>query len=104
MLGRAAAATVAVARGGTTMASPETPQDPRPRDREVIVTNGDRRGAGVGAVIAAIIGVLVVLVVGWMLFAGEGDTPSVDVPSEVDVNVDPGDGGGGGAEGGGGEG
>lgn len=66
------------------------------REREVIVTDGGR-SSGVGTVIAAVLGLLIVLLVGWFLFAGfggdSGDT-SIDVPDEVDVNVDPGGEGG----------
>lgn len=66
------------------------------RDREVIVT--DRSGTSAGTVIAAVIGVLLVLLVGWLLFGGgfgdADDAPAVDVPSEVEVDVD-----GGGGEG-----
>jgi hypothetical protein len=70
---------------------------PREREREVIVTDGGRRG-GSGAVIAAVLGVLAVILVIWLLAGGlfigsEGGDATVDVPSEMDVNVDSGDGG-----------
>lgn len=72
------------------------------REREVIVTDGGRRSSGVGAVIAAIIGVIVVGLIAWFLFAGgfgtsDGDDASVnvDVPEEVNVDTDGGGDGGG---------
>lgn len=74
--------------------------DPHPddrREREVIVTDRGR-GGGVGTVIAAVIGLLVVLLVGWFLLTalnviGDGDGgTTVDVPSEVNVDVDEGGG------------
>lgn len=63
------------------------------REREVVVT-GERR-SGVGSVIAAIIGLIIVAIVAWVLFtafAGTegGEEVNVDVPEEVDVNVDDG--------------
>lgn len=73
---------------------------PPEREREVIVTDGGRRSSGVGTVIAAILGIIVVALIAWFLFAsgfggGEGDdaTLNVDVPEEVNVDTD-----GGGAE------
>lgn len=65
-----------------------------PRDREVIVTDSGR-GSGVSTVVAAVIGIILVLLVGWFLFnllgaadtGGEGDA-SIDVPSEVNVDVE----------------
>jgi hypothetical protein len=71
-------------------------------EREVIVTDGGRRGGGIGAVIAAVIGAIVVLLLAWLLFFGGGDgdaeleAPSVDVPEDVNVDIDE---GGGDAEG-----
>lgn len=88
------------------MAQPnQQPQDPnqqqppanQTREREVIVTDGGSRSSNVGTVIAAVIGLLVVLLVGWFLFmggTGDGGDGSV-VPDEVNVDVNPGDGGGG---------
>lgn len=69
------------------------------REREVIVTDGGRSGTGIGAVIAAIIGVIVVGLIAWFLFAGgfgtaDGDDASVNVDVPEEVNVDT-DGGGG---------
>lgn len=64
------------------------------RDREVIVTDGRRR-SGVGTVIAAVLGILAVLLVGYLLFNAFGaDSGSaeldVNVPEEVDVNTNEG--------------
>jgi len=74
------------------------------REREVIVTdggdghNGDR---SVSSMLMAIVGIIVVLLVGWFAIqaisgsdTGDG---GLDVPTEVDVNID--DGAGDGAEG-----
>ena len=70
------------------------------REREVIVTDSGR-GSGVSSVVAAVIGIIVVLLVGWFLFnlvdSGDGGEGGLDVPSEV--NVDVGTDGGGGGEG-----
>jgi hypothetical protein len=64
-------------------------------EREVIVTDNGR-SSGVGTVIAGVIGVLLVLLVGWFLLnsfgGGSGETDVV--PDEVNVDVDPGTGGG----------
>lgn len=70
--------------------------DTRTREREVIVTDNGR-SSGVGTVIAGVIGVLLVLLVGWFLFSsfGGGSGDGSPLPDEVNVNVDPGTGGGG---------
>jgi hypothetical protein len=72
------------------------PEEPR-REREVIVTNGG--GGGAGGAIAAVVAVIVLLLVLFFIignpFSGSGDggdttnveAPEVDVPDEVDVNV-----------------
>lgn len=63
------------------------------RDREtVVVTDGGDRGSGAGAIVA-IVALLVIAVVGYLLytngvFGGGGTT--VEVPSKIDVNVNPG--------------
>ncbi|MDX1620683.1 MAG: hypothetical protein R3320_06820 [Nitriliruptorales bacterium] len=66
------------------------------REREVIVTDRDR-SSGIGSVIAAIIGIIVVGLIAWFLFAGfgggEGDTAELNVDAPEEVTVD-GDGGG----------
>lgn len=73
--------------------------EPVEREREVIVTDRGRSSGGVGAVIAAIIGIIVVGLIAWFLFAGFGGGEgaedanlNVEVPEEV--NVDTGEGGG----------
>ncbi|HSK23434.1 MAG TPA: hypothetical protein VK906_09675 [Egicoccus sp.] len=75
---------------------PNDPSRPPEREREIIVTDGGRRGGGAGTAIAVILGVIVVIVLLWMLFTGVftggGDSVNVDIPDEVDVNVDAGDG------------
>lgn len=66
---------------------PEHPEQ-APRDREIIVTNGG--GAGAGVAIGIAIAVVVLVVLGFLFFGGNdgADTPSVDIPDEVDLNVD----------------
>lgn len=71
------------------------PDQPNTREREVIVTDGGRRGPGIGGVIAAVVGAIVVLLLAWMLFfQGGGEGGDVEVPVPDDVNVDVNDGGG----------
>lgn len=72
----------------------------REREREVIVTDGGR-GNGMSTVVAAVIGIILVLLVGWFLFnvvggadSGDSGGAEIDVPSEVNVDVDDGAGGG----------
>lgn len=62
------------------------PNQPSTREREVIVTDGGRRGPGIGGVIAAVVGAVVVLLLAWMLFfqGGGGD---VEEPSDVDIEA-----------------
>ncbi|MDQ3931243.1 MAG: hypothetical protein M3252_00155 [Actinomycetota bacterium] len=66
--------------------------DPHPhehREREIIVERG--RG-GPGAVIAAIVAIVVLALLVWFLFTnvfrGQGSESEVDLPERVDVNVD----------------
>jgi hypothetical protein len=75
------------------------PREPGPeREREVIVTNG---GGGAGTAVAVIVGVIVLVVLLFVLFGGgfgggaddggdvvEAPEAEVDVPDEVDVEVD----------------
>lgn len=78
----------------TTDHEPRRTEEPV-REREVIVTDG-RRSSGVGTVIAAVLGILAVLLVGYLLFnafGGEGggtDELNLDAPEEVDVNLNEG--------------
>lgn len=64
--------------------------------RDVIVT--DNGGPSVGGIVAAILGVLAILLVAWLLFfnggGGDGGAGESIVPDEVNVNVDPGEGAG----------
>ncbi len=56
------------------------------RDREIIVTD---RGTSAGTVVAAVIGVLLVVFLGWMLFFnGESGEVEFENPLPEDVNVD----------------
>ncbi len=83
---------------------PTTREPTTTREREIIVTNGNGGGGnGVGATILAIVGILVVLLVGWFAIQAisGSDGGGVDVPDEINLNVD--DGSGGGGETGGGE-
>lgn len=72
----------------------EYPRDPAYREpireREVIVTDhGDR---GPGGVIATLIGIAALVLIVWLLITslgGGSDAPTMTVPDEVDVNVQP---------------
>ncbi|MDX1660063.1 MAG: hypothetical protein R3343_14695 [Nitriliruptorales bacterium] len=58
--------------------------EPVEREREVIVTDRDS-SSGVGAVVAAIIGIIVVGLIAWFLFAGfGGDTDSAELNVDVE--------------------
>ena len=80
--------------------SAEYPREPREpvRDREVIVS--EPAGGGPGGVIAVIIGIVALVLVVWLLISmlgGDGEQNleidgGVDVPEEIDVNVDNGGG------------
>lgn len=74
------------------------------REREVIVTNNGGDGhhgsdRSVSSMLMAIVGIVVVLLVGWFAIqaisgsAGEGDA-GLDVPAEMDVNINDGGAGG----------
>lgn len=75
------------------------------KEREVIVTNGDsgHHGGGhsVSSMVMAVIGIIVVLLVGWFaiqaISGSDGGDAGLDVPQEMDVNID--GGGDAGAEG-----
>ncbi|MDQ3974004.1 MAG: hypothetical protein M3276_06670 [Actinomycetota bacterium] len=67
----------------------EPPRREPAREREVIVT-GDRRGPG--GLIAAVVAIVVVLIVGYFIVQAvqsgtETETPQVNVPDEVQVDV-----------------
>lgn len=67
---------------------PNRPEEPVVREREVIVTDGGRRGGGVGAIVAVVALVAVIVIA---LFAtgviGGGDSPTVEVPEQIDIDV-----------------
>ncbi|MBA3512338.1 hypothetical protein [Sphingomonas sp.] len=70
------------------MSDPDRDRDREPVDRTTIVeTGGDRGSGGVLAVVLLIIVVLVLL----FLFRGQlgfgGDTTEVQVPDQIDVNI-----------------
>lgn len=73
-----------------------TPEQPVTREREVIVTNngGDgHRGGGFGSTLLAIVGILVVLLVGFFAIQAIGSGgDGMEIPNELDVNIN--DGGG----------
>lgn len=82
------------------MATHEQHQTPT-REREVIVTNGDGHRSGgpsVASVVMAIVGIIVVLLVGWFAIQAisgtDGGDAELDVPQEMDVNIGDGEGGG----------
>lgn len=66
----------------------EPPRREPAREREVIVT-GDGRGPG--GLIAAVVAIIVVLIVGYFIVQAvqgtETETPQVNVPDEVQVDV-----------------
>lgn len=74
--------------------SAEYPPDPAYREpiheREVIVTDRDR---GPGGLIALLVGIAAVVLIVWLVVSnlgavtGDGGT-TVDVPDQVDINVD----------------
>lgn len=72
---------------------PDRPVEPPVREREVIVTDGGRRGGGVGAIVGvvALVAVLViVLFATGIIGGGDGDgvdTPTIEVPDQVDIDV-----------------
>lgn len=87
------------------MANAPPPREPRePRDRDVIVTEREGDGGrGPWNVVAALVVAIALVLVVWLIIdavGGEVDDGGggVDVPEEIDVNVD---GGGGGDSGGG---
>lgn len=61
------------------------------REREVIVTNGDS-GRGMGGTIFGVAAAIVLLVLAYVLITslsgGESGDAGLDVPSEMDVNID----------------
>lgn len=82
-------------------------QEPRQeREREIIVTDTGPRGGGVGAVVAAIVGLIIVLLVGWFLLnmvGVIGQAGDEGGGADIEVEVPEGGGGqdGGGQDGGG---
>lgn len=77
---------------------PREPREPREsREREVIVTNGDSRSYG--GLIVAVLAIIVFGVLGYLFIGalgGEGGdgTAELDVPDEVNVDVEDGTDGG----------
>lgn len=72
----------------------EYPRDPAYREpireREVIVT--DRGDRGPGGVIATLIGIAALVLIVWLLITslgGGSDAPTMEVPDDVNVNVQP---------------
>lgn len=70
------------------------------REREVIVTDtGNGGGNGLGSALVAIVAVVVLVVLGWFAVQAISDSGAdgggIEMPSQVDVNIDGGQGGGG---------
>ena len=70
-------------------------QQTPPREREVIVTDSGSRSGGMSGAIVAVLAVIVIALIAWFaisVLGGSGDNgvdaPSVDVPSEVNINTD----------------
>lgn len=75
--------------------SAEYPRDPAyrepVREREVIVTDS---GRGPGGLIALLIGIAALVLIVWLVVqslggavSGDGGAPAMDVPEQVDVNI-----------------
>lgn len=68
----------------------------REREREVIVTDGGHRGGGgLGMVLGVLITIGVLVLLGFPIFGGifsggDGGDAGVQVPDEVDINVNDG--------------
>lgn len=68
---------------------------PPAREREVIVTDGGGR-SGMSGALVAVLAIIVIAIIAFFVInaiggaADDMDAPSVDVPSEMDVNVDSG--------------
>ena len=74
------------------MVEREVIRESRPVEREVVVDDRPARGGG-GGVIAAIVGVILVLLVGWFLLnalgiMGEAADNATDGGAQIDANVD----------------
>lgn len=91
------------------MADPRTPPPenrPPEREREVIVTDGGGR-SGMSGVVVAVLAIVIIAIVGFLVLnmiggdGGEGtgdvnvEAPEVDVPDDVNVDVNEGGGDGG---------
>ena len=79
------------------MARHENERGTAEREREVIVTDTGRSRSGIGGVIAAVLGAIVVLIVAWLLFfngGGEDAEFEAPVPDDINVDVNNGEGGG----------
>lgn len=69
----------------------EYPRDPAHREpireREVIVT--DQGGRGPGGVIATLVGIAALVLIVWLLITslGGSDAPTMEVPEDINVNV-----------------
>ena len=76
---------------------PRNHPDQQPvREREVIVTHDGGGRSGVSGAIVAVLAVIVIALIAWFAIsmiggATDGEGPSIEVPSEI--NVDTGDGG-----------
>lgn len=73
-------------------------QQPPAREREVIVTNDGGGRSGMSGVLVALLAIVVIAIVGVLVVnaiggATGGEGPSVDVPSEINVNTGGGSGG-----------
>lgn len=83
---------------------PRNDRDQQPvREREVIVTDNGGKRSGMSGAIVAVLAVVVIALIAWLAISMIGggtsedvgdnvevDAPEVDVPDEVDVNVDEG--------------
>lgn len=80
------------------MADPRTPPENRPPEREVIVTDTGGGRSAMSGVVVAVLAIIVLAIVGILVVNAIGDTaddvdaPSVEVPEDVEVDVDNGGG------------
>ncbi len=73
---------------------PRNDPDQQPvREREVIVTNDGGGRSGMSGAIVAVLAVVVIALIAWVAISmiggtTDGEGPSIDVPSEVNVDTD----------------
>ncbi len=80
------------------MNAPQNPNDPNQthtetvREREVIVTGNEGRSSAANAIVA-VVAILAAVIIGWLIVTNL-DSTGIEVPDEINVNVDDNSGGG----------